>query len=81
MTATVPAGSGVIRCGSRAELEAVLDSLWRVGDEVVVQRFCPPGGISRRVLVLDGEVLGATEHHAPDGQAEVHRGDERGGDP
>lgn len=61
-------GVGVIRCGSRAELEAVLDSLWRVGDEVVVQRFCPPGGISRRVLVLDGEVLGATEHRAASGE-------------
>jgi len=61
-------GIGVIRCGSRAELEAVLDSLWRVGDEVVVQRFCPPGGISRRVLVLDGEVLGATEHRAAAGE-------------
>ena len=46
----------------------MLDSLWRLGDEVVVQRFCPPGGLSRRVLVLDGEVLGATEHTAPAGE-------------
>ena len=61
-------GIGVIRCAGRAELEAVLDSLWRVGDEVVVQRFCPPGGVSRRILVLDGQVLGATEHLAPAGE-------------
>lgn len=61
-------GIGVIRCEARDSLEAVLDSLWRVGDEVVVQRFCPPGGISRRILVLDGEVLGATEHRAPAGE-------------
>jgi RimK family alpha-L-glutamate ligase len=61
-------GIGVIRCAGAAELEAVLDSLWRTGDEVVVQRFCPPGGVSRRVLVLDGEVLGATEHVAPEGE-------------
>ncbi len=61
-------GIGVVRCASRAELEAVLDSLWRVGGEVVVQRFCPPGGVSRRVLVLDGETLGATEHRAPAGE-------------
>ena len=61
-------GIGVVRCASAAELEAVLDSLWRVGDEVVVQRFCPPGGVSRRVLVLEGEVLGATEHRAPEGE-------------
>lgn len=61
-------GVGVIRCGGRAELEAVLDSLWRAGDEVVVQRFCPPGGLSRRVLVLDGEVIGATQHVAAPGE-------------
>lgn len=61
-------GVGVILCAGRAELDAVLDSLWRVGDEVVVQRFCPPGGISRRVLVLAGEVVGATEHRAAPGE-------------
>ncbi len=61
-------GVGVIRCASAGQLEAMLDSLWRLGDEVVVQRFCPPGGISRRVLVLDGEVLGATEHAAAPGE-------------
>ncbi|HPW54727.1 MAG TPA: RimK family alpha-L-glutamate ligase [Thermoanaerobaculaceae bacterium] len=61
-------GVGVIGCAGRAELEAVLDSLWRVGDELVVQRFCPPGGVSRRVLVLGGEVLGATEHRAAAGE-------------
>ena len=61
-------GVGVIRCAGRAELEAVLDSLWRLGDEVVVQRFCEPGGISRRVLVLGGEALGATEHRGAPGE-------------
>jgi len=61
-------GVGVVRCSSRAELEAVLDSLWRLGDEVVVQRFCAPGGIGRRVLVLDGEALGVAEHRAAAGE-------------
>ncbi|MFI5167173.1 MAG: RimK family alpha-L-glutamate ligase [Thermoanaerobaculales bacterium] len=61
-------GIGVIRCSGRAELEAVLDSLWRIGDEVIIQRFCAPGGVSRRVLVLQGEALGATEHHAAPGE-------------
>ncbi len=61
-------GVGVLRCATRAELEAVLDSCWRLGDEVIVQRFCPPGGVSRRVLVLDGEALGATEHRAAGGE-------------
>ena len=71
-------GVGVIRCATLAELEAVLDSLWRLGDEVVVQRFCPPGGISRRVLVLEGKALGVTEHRAPPGEfrANAARGGE-----
>ncbi len=57
-------GVGVIKCSDEATLAAVLDSLWRVGDEVIVQRFCPPGGVSVRVLVLGGAVLGATRHTA-----------------
>lgn len=61
-------GVGVIRCADGPSLEAVLDSLWRLGDEVVVQRFCPPGGVSRRVLVLDGGALGAAEHRAGPGE-------------
>jgi len=61
-------GLGVVRCAGRAELEAVLDSFWRLGDEVVVQRFCPPGGVSRRVLVLDRAALGVTEHVAAAGE-------------
>lgn len=61
-------GVGVIRCGSLPELEAVLDALWRVGEEVVVQRFCPPGGESFRALVLQGSVLGVTRHRAPQGE-------------
>jgi ribosomal protein S6--L-glutamate ligase len=71
-------GVGVIRCATLAELEAVLDSLWRLGDEVVVQRFCPPGGVSRRVLVLEGKALGAAEHRAPAGEfrANAARGGE-----
>lgn len=61
-------GVGVIRCASLPELEAVLDVLWRLGEEVVVQRFCPPGGESFRVLVLQGEVLGVTRHLAREGE-------------
>jgi ribosomal protein S6--L-glutamate ligase len=61
-------GVGVIRCAGTADLEAVLDSLWRLGDEAVVQRFCAPGGLSRRVLVLGDEVLGAAEHTAATGE-------------
>jgi len=81
-------GVGVIRCAGPPELDAVLDSLWRLGDELVVQRFCPPGGVSLRVLVLQGEALGVTEHRAPAGEfrANAARGGsvravEAGGEP
>jgi len=61
-------GVGVIACRSLPELEAVLDNLWRLGEEVVVQRFCPPGGMSFRLLVLEGQVLGAACHRAQEGE-------------
>ena len=71
-------GVGVIRCAGAAELEAILDAFWRLGEEPVVQRFCPPGGLSRRVLVLEDEALGATEHTAAAGEfrANASRGAE-----
>jgi len=47
-------GVGVIRCDTRDHLEAVLDSLWRVGDEVMAQRFLDVGGVSLRLLVIGG---------------------------
>ncbi|MCS7183661.1 MAG: RimK family alpha-L-glutamate ligase [Thermoanaerobaculum sp.] len=61
-------GVGVICCHSLAELEAVLDTLWRLGEEVVLQRFCPPGGESFRALVLEGDVVGFTRHEAAPGE-------------
>lgn len=57
-------GVGVVRCDSRDHLEAVLDSLWRLGDEVVVQRFLPAGGQSLRLLMVDGDVVAAARFHA-----------------
>jgi ribosomal protein S6--L-glutamate ligase len=61
-------GVGVIRCGSRDQLDATLDAMFRLGEEVVVQRGCRTGGVSRRALVLAGELLGATEHRAAAGE-------------
>jgi RimK family alpha-L-glutamate ligase len=61
-------GVGVVLCERRDQLDATLDAMFRLGEEVVVQRFCRTGGVSRRVLVLDGEVLAATEHRAAAGE-------------
>lgn len=61
-------GVGVIHCATRDHLEAVLDSLWRVGDEVVVQRWIPGGESSLRVLVVGGEVVAAARFSAGAGE-------------
>jgi ribosomal protein S6--L-glutamate ligase len=61
-------GIGVVRCAGRDQLDATLDAMFRLGEEVVVQHECRTGGVSRRVLVLDGEALGASEHRAPEGE-------------
>jgi RimK family alpha-L-glutamate ligase len=57
-------GVGVIRCATRDHLEAVLDSLWRVGDEVVVQRWLPGGECSYRLLVAGRRVVAAARFRA-----------------
>jgi ribosomal protein S6--L-glutamate ligase len=61
-------GVGVIRCDTRDHLEAVLDSLWRVGDEVVVQRHLDTGGASLRLLVVGGRVVAAARFVAAPGE-------------
>jgi len=61
-------GVGVIRCDSRDHLEAVLDSLWRVGDEVVVQELISTGGVSLRLLVAGERVVAAARFTARGGE-------------
>jgi RimK family alpha-L-glutamate ligase len=61
-------GVGVIRCDARDHLEAVLDSLWRVGDEVVVQEMIATGGRSLRLLVAGGQVVAAAAFEAAAGE-------------
>lgn len=60
-------GVGVIRCDARDQLDAVLDSLWRLGDEVIVQRFHDARGESLRLLVVNGRVAAAARLRAADG--------------
>ena len=61
-------GVGVIRCATRDHLEAVLDSLWRVGDEIVVQRWLAGGEHSLRLLVIGGTVVAAARFSAAEGE-------------
>lgn len=61
-------GVGAIRCLGRDHLEAVLDSLWRVGDELMTQRFVECGGVSLRLLVSGDEVVAAARATACAGE-------------
>ncbi len=61
-------GVGVILCRSRDHLEAVLDSLWRIGDEVIVQRWLERGATSHRLLVAGGRLVAAARFHAAEGE-------------
>jgi len=61
-------GVGVIRCAERDHLEAVLDSLWRVGDEVVVQQWVAGGEKSHRLLVVGHSVVAAACFTAAKGE-------------
>jgi len=61
-------GVGVIRCDARDQLEAVLDTLWRLGDEVVVQRYYDTGGTSLRLLVVRGRVVASARMVAAQGE-------------
>lgn len=54
-------GVGVIRCTTGDHLDAVLDSLWRLGDEVVVQRWLPEGATTVRAVVVNGIVVAAAK--------------------
>ncbi len=60
-------GVGVILCKALDHLEAVLDTLWRLGDEVVAQEWIENGRESHRLLVVDGEIAAAARFNAPDG--------------
>jgi len=70
-------GVGVIRCDTVDHLEAVLDSLWRVGDEVIVQRFLDTAGRSLRLMVAGGGVVAAARFEA--GAGEWRSNSARGG--
>jgi ribosomal protein S6--L-glutamate ligase len=61
-------GVGVIRCTTRDHLDAVLDSLWRLGDEVIVQKWLGDGASTVRVLVVGGAVVAAARFSAAAGE-------------
>ncbi len=61
-------GVGVMQAGSRDQLQAILDSLWRLGEEFLLQEFIPTEGRSLRLLVLQGRVIAAARFEAAAGE-------------
>ena len=61
-------GVGVILCRTLDHLEGVLDSLWRLGDEIVVQQYLETSGRSLRLLVVGTEVVAAAEFQSTGGE-------------
>jgi len=61
-------GIGVIVCRQQDHLESVLDSLWRLGDEYVVQEWIDCAGRSTRVLIAGGRVIGSAHFEAAKGE-------------
>jgi len=61
-------GVGVMRAESHDHLQAILDSLWRLGEEFILQEFIPPGGHSVRLLVLRNSVIAAARFQASSGE-------------
>lgn len=61
-------GIGVVLCASEDHLQAVLDSLWRLGDEVLVQEFVGSGCETDRLLVVSGTVIAAARFRSRKGE-------------
>ncbi len=61
-------GVGVIVCRQLDHLESVLDSLWRLGDEYVVQEWVECGGRSTRVLIAGDRIIASAHFEAAKGE-------------
>ena len=55
-------------CTGADHLEAVLDSLWRVGDEVLVQEYVGGSAETARLLVVGGSVVAAARFRGRPGE-------------
>lgn len=70
-------GVGVMLAETREAVESMLETLWNLGQHVLVQEFVREArGRDLRVVVLDGKVLAAIRREASGGEfrANLHRG-------
>ena len=61
-------GVGVMLCHRKDHLQSLCDSLWRVGDEFILQEFVPGGNRSIRALVVGDQVVAAARFSSAPGE-------------
>jgi ribosomal protein S6--L-glutamate ligase len=70
-------GTGVIFAESRASVESMLETIWSLGEDILLQRFIAESrGKDLRVLVVDGRVRGSMRRVGAAGEfrSNIHRG-------
>lgn len=70
-------GTGVIYAESQASVESMLETIWSLGEDILVQRFIAESkGKDVRALVIHGKVRAAMRRIAPEGEfrSNIHRG-------
>ena len=70
-------GTGVVFAESKASVESMLETLWSLGEDILVQRFIAESrGKDIRVLVIDGRVRAAMRRIGREGEfrSNIHRG-------
>jgi ribosomal protein S6--L-glutamate ligase len=70
-------GTGVIFADSAASVESTLETIWSLGEDIMLQRFIRESkGRDLRVLVIDGKVVSAMRRIGREGEfrSNIHRG-------
>lgn len=70
-------GTGVVLAESATSVESVLDAIWSLGEDILIQKFIRESkGRDTRILTIGGEVVGAMRRTAREGEfrSNIHRG-------
>ena len=70
-------GTGVVYAESNAAVESMLETMWGIGEDIMIQKFVSESkGRDIRVLVIDGKVSASMRRIAKKGEfrSNIHRG-------
>ena len=70
-------GTGVVYAESDAAVESMLETMWGIGEDIMIQKFVSESkGRDIRVLVIDGKVSASMRRIAKKGEfrSNIHRG-------